>query len=220
MTGVAGLVAATAIMVQIPLYFVHPGAPPDSNVLTRSLLGLISLACLLVFMTSVGSILRDAGPAHAWVGTLVTGVGTAMVTVVLVSTGLEVGAVIAAAEPIDPTVEVSGTYILYGSIARLLEAVFLGGFAFGVLKTRVLPAWTGWTATALAAVNLAFVPSLYFGNTPAHFYAANGWGTTAAVGGLFTVWVLMVSIATLTRARRQEPEVTVAPSVRDPSSGS
>ncbi|MFQ6327845.1 hypothetical protein ACLMAL_17135 [Nocardia sp. CWNU-33] len=56
----------------------------------------------------------------------------------------------------------------------------------------------------LALINIAFVPSLFFGNTPADFYAANGWGTTASVGGLTMLWILAVG-CTLTTTPQQAP---------------
>lgn len=123
----------------------------------------------------------------------------------LISTGLEAGAVIASGPPIDPTVAVSGACLLYGSISRLLEAVFLASFGYVVMRTEIFPRWTGRSAYVLAVVNLAFVPSMFFGNEPSHFYAANGWGTTASIGGIFMLWLLAVSVAIL-RSRVPTPD--------------
>ncbi|MFE9788673.1 hypothetical protein ACFYO7_25185 [Nocardia salmonicida] len=67
--------------------------------------------------------------------------------------------------------------------------------AFAIAAARLLPRWCIATSWALAAVNFAFVPSLFFGNTPAEFYAANGWGTTATVGGLTMLWLFASGIA-------------------------
>lgn len=139
---------------------------------------------------------------------LVSAAGLMWVTIEFVSNGLETGAVIAAPHPIDPTIAVSGTYLLYGTTTRLVEAVFLIAFAAAVLRTGLLRRWTAWSAILLAAINLAFVPSIYFGNNPANFYAANGWGTTATMGALFMLWLLAVTIATLrvrTPARVEAP---------------
>jgi hypothetical protein len=140
--------------------------------------------------------------------TLAAAAGLMWVTVEFVSNGLETGAVIQSTEPIDPTIAVSGTYLLYGTITRLIEALFLIAFAATVLRARSLPRWTAWSALLLAAINLAFVPSIYFGNDPANFYAANGWGTTATMGGLFTLWLLATAIATL---RAKTDTATTAP---------
>jgi hypothetical protein len=54
----------------------------------------------------------------------------------------------------------------------------------------------------LAAINLAFVPALYFGDDPANFYSAQGWGTTASMGALWSLWTLAVSISVLRSSRR------------------
>ncbi|GGN71652.1 hypothetical protein [Nocardia rhizosphaerihabitans] len=117
--------------------------------------------------------------------------------------GLEVGAVIAAPEPIDPTITVKGTYILYGTVSRLLEGLFL--VAFAVAAARLLPRWCIVTSWLLAGVNFAFVPSLFFGNTPANFYAANGWGTTATVGGLTMLWLFAIGTGLVRTAEQREP---------------
>ncbi|MEV0768090.1 hypothetical protein [Nocardia salmonicida] len=192
-TGVAAFAGAACTLIELPLYFVYSGAPPDANVLTRCLLGLIGVTLFVVFMSGLAAVVRHRDPEREWFGALAAAAGTAWLTVVLVSTGLEVGAVIAAPEPIDPTITVTGTYILYGTVSRLLEGLFLGAFA--IAAARLLPRWCIVTSWALAAVNFAFVPSLFFGNVPAEFYAANGWGTTATVGGLTMLWLFAIGIA-------------------------
>lgn len=204
--GIAGLVAAILMLVELPLYFVYDGAPPDSNVLTRSLFGLLGLTLLIVFTSGLGYLLRQT--AYEWAGGLAATAGLLWLAVEFVSLGLEVGAVIQSPEPIDPTITVSGTYILYGTVSRLLQALFMGTVGFVVLRTAALPRWIGWSAAVLAVINLAFVPSLFFGNTPANFYAANGWGTTATMGGITMLWFLAVGIS---MARRRSPSPAMVP---------
>ena len=205
LTGIAGLAAAVLTLIELPLYFVYSGPPPDSNVLTRSLCGILGLTCLAVFMVGVGRLLRNGNVA----GQLASVAGVMWVVVEFVSNGLETGAVIAAPGPIDPTIAVSGTYILYGSSTRLIEALFLIAFAVAVTRTAVLPRWTAVSAYVLAGINLVFVPSLYFGNDPSNFYAANGWGTTASMGGLFMIWLLVINVSVLRSART--PVIESAP---------
>ncbi|MEV2213232.1 hypothetical protein AB0H86_17565 [Streptomyces sp. NPDC050997] len=195
LTGLAGITAAAALIVEVPLYFVYSGPPPDANVLTRLLLGIVGLASLVVFMTAFRELVKRVSPAHEWVGSMAFATGLVYATVTLVSSGLEAGAVIAADRPIDPTIDVSGTYILYGSISRLMLALFLTAFGYAVSRTRLLPRWTGRSAYVLAGINVAFVPSLFFGNTPADFYAANGWGTTALMGAVLSYWLLALGIS-------------------------
>ncbi|WP_420037531.1 hypothetical protein ACN2WE_39575 [Streptomyces sp. cg28] len=195
LTGAAGIAAAAAFIIEVPLYFVYSGPPPDANVLGRLLIGILALAFLLVFVTAFRELVKRVSPEYEWAGSIAFAAGLVYATITLVSSGLEAGAVIAADRPIDPTIAVSGTYILYGSISRLMLALFLTALGFAVSRTRLLPHWTGRSAYVLAAVNLAFVPSLFFGNTPAHFYAANGWGTTALMGALLSYWLLAFGIS-------------------------
>ncbi|MER5200410.1 hypothetical protein ACWD3J_07650 [Streptomyces sp. NPDC002755] len=205
LTGLAAVVAALALIVQVPLYFVHDGPPPDGNVLSRLLVGIVALASLVVFVTAFRELVGRVSPAHGWIGSLAFSTGLVYATVTLVSMGLEAGAVIAVDHPIDPTIDVSGTYILYGSISRLLLALFLAALGHAVTRTRLLPRWTGRSAYVLAAVDLAFVPSMFFGNDPTFFYAANGWGTTALTGAVLSYWLLALGVCTYRSAARPAP---------------
>ncbi|MGW1273441.1 hypothetical protein [Streptomyces sp. NPDC002491] len=213
LTGLAAVAAAVALIVQVPLYFLYAGPPPDVNVLSRLLVGIVALACLVVFVTAFRELVRRVSPDHEWIGSIAFATGLVYATVTLVSMGLEAGAVIAVDHPIDPTIDVSGTYILYGSISRLMLALFLTAFGQAVVRTGLLPRWTGLSAHVLAGVNLAFVPSLFFGNDPAFFYAANGWGTTALMGFVLSYWLLAVGISTYRGAARVAP-AAAAPAVR------
>ncbi|MFE0255581.1 hypothetical protein [Streptomyces sp. NPDC059010] len=210
LTGVAGIAAAAALIIEVPLYFVYSGPPPDVNVLSRLLIGIVALACLVVFVTSLRELVKRVSPAYEWAGSIAFTTGLVYATITLVSSGLEAGAVIAADHPIDPTIAVSGTYILYGSISRLMLALFLTTVGFIVSRTNLLPRWTSRSAYALAGINLAFVPSLFFGNNPAHFYAANGWGTTALMGAVLSYWLLALGISTY-RSGARPPAATRTP---------
>ncbi|MGI5205015.1 hypothetical protein ACQEU6_25985 [Spirillospora sp. CA-108201] len=148
-------------------------------------------------MTGFRELIKSVDQRYEWAGNFAFAAGLAYVLVTLVSSGLEAGAVIAADRPIDPTISVSGTYILYGSIGRMLLAFFLVALGYAVRATGALPRWAGTSAYVLAAINFAFVPSLFFGNEPAFFYAANGWGTTASLGAILSYWLLTTGIVTL-----------------------
>ncbi|MFF2503323.1 hypothetical protein ACFVTY_08110 [Streptomyces sp. NPDC058067] len=202
LAGVTGIAAAAALILEVPLYFVYSGPPPDANVLSRLLIGIVALGLLVMFVTAFRELVRRVSPAYEWAASLAFSAGLVYATVTLVSSGLEAGAVIAADHPIDPTIAVSGTYILYGSISRLMLGFFLTAVGFVISRTRLLPRWTGRSAYVLAAVNLLFVPSLFFGNAPADFYAANGWGTTALMGAILSYWLLAVGISTYRSSRR------------------
>lgn len=198
--GIAAVCGAALMLVELPLYFVYEGPPPDWNILTRGLIGLVGLLGVVVFMSTFGHLVKAADRRYEWLGSLASTAGLIWATVAFVSMGLELGATIQATEPIDPTVTVSGTYVLYGTVSRLLTALFMTTAAVTILRTRILPAWAGRSAAVLAVVNVAFAPSMFFGNSPVNFYAANGWGTTATVSGFTIIWLLAVGIALLTSA--------------------
>ncbi|WP_323180859.1 hypothetical protein [Streptomyces sp. NBC_01142] len=166
--------------------------------LTRILLNLFVCAFLLVFLSGFRHVLRRAAPDHDWVAGLAFTAGLVYVVVTLVSNSMEAGAVFAAhGTPVDPTTDgplAAGHTLLYGSIGRITTTLFLTASGFVALRTPLLPDWAGRTAYAVAAVNLAFVPSLYFGTDPADFYSAIGWGTTAVVASLLMYWILALSI--------------------------
>ena len=206
LTGLAGIVSAAALIIEVPLYFIYSGPPPDSNVLARLLIAIVSLTCLIVFVTAFRELVKRVNPAYEWVGSMAFSVGLVYTTVTLVSSGLEAGAVIAADHSIDPTIAVSGTYILYGSIGRMLLALFLTTVGYAISRTNLLPRWTSRSAYILAGVNLVFVPSMFFGNDPANFYAANGWGSTASMGAILSYWLLALGISAYRSANRVTPK--------------
>ncbi|MET7621548.1 hypothetical protein [Streptomyces sp. NPDC005408] len=211
LAGIAGITTAAALILEVPLYFVYSGPPPDSNVLARLLIGIVALAFLVVFVTAFRELVKRVSPAYEWAGSMAFAAGLVYTSITLVSSGLEAGAVIAADHPIDPTITVSGTYILYGSISRLMLAFFLTAVGYVISRTNLLPRWTSRSAYVLAGINLAFVPSLFFGNTPANFYAANGWGTTALMGAILSYWLLALGISTYRSAARLTPAGSPAP---------
>lgn len=201
-TGFSCLAAAVALIVEVPLYFIYDGPPPDWNVLSRLFIGILALGCLLLFTTGFRELVKTVSPRHEWIGGIASAAGLAYVVVTLVSSGLEAGAVIATDHPIDPTISVSGTYILYGSIDRMLLGIFLAAVGYAIGRTRVLPRWTGRSAYVIAALSFACMPSMFFGNKPSFFYAANGWGTTASMGAILSYWLLAVSVSILRSSRR------------------
>ena len=71
-----------------------------------------------------------------------------------------------------------------------------------VARTGLFRRWVGRSAYVLAAINLAFVPAIYFGDDAADFYSAQGWGTTASMGALWSIWTLAVSISMVRSARQ------------------
>ncbi|WP_222844234.1 hypothetical protein [Aldersonia kunmingensis] len=199
-TGAVGVAAGAVMLTQTPLYFVYSGAPPDWNVLIRVLLSLIGITLLVPFLAGLRRLFVAADPGLEWVATMMFGAGMLYLAVSMVAQSMEAGAVIAAVDPIDPTTTgalAPGQWLLYGTTARLMSALFLFAAAYLVARTDVLPDWIGRCATALAVINLLFVPSMFFGSDAADFYSAEGWGTTALVGSLFLVWILATGVALL-----------------------
>ncbi|MGC4937962.1 hypothetical protein [Kribbella sp. DT2] len=205
--GSCGIAAGVFAAVGIPLYFLYSGAPPASNVLTRILLNLLTCAVLLVFLTGLRHLIRSAGAAFEWPASLAFGAGLGYVIVTLIAASIEAGVVLETPDgTLDPTVDgplAHANMLLHGSVARLLTAVTLIAAGHAILRSGVLPRWAGHSAYVVAAINLAFVPSLFFGTDAAQFYSAVGWGNSALTAALIVYWALAVGVAVLASVRRR-----------------
>jgi hypothetical protein len=212
--GLSGLLMGLAVLLTIPLYFIYSGPPPAWNVLTRDLITLVSLASMLVFVACFSHLIRRADVTLDWLASIVYGAGMLYVGVALVATALEAGVVFGAPDgTLDPTTDgvlAHANILIHGSIKRLLTAIMLVPAGYAVLRTRMLPRWVAWSAYIVAACNVAFVPSLFFGVDVTKFYSAHGWGNSAFVGGFLGYWILAVGIASLARRPLSEQERTVA----------
>ena len=196
-TGTFGMIASIVLLLQVPLYFMYPGPPPDWNILTRILLSIVGSTILIVFLAGFRQVVSRARPDYEWIATTFFAAGLAWMIVGVVAQSMEAGTAIASAAPIDPTIDgplAPGQFLMYGSIGRLLTSLFTAAAGFAILGTRLMPSWTGRMAYAVALVNIAFVPSLYFGSDAATFYSAVGWGTTASAPTLVILWILTVSL--------------------------
>ncbi|WP_242883851.1 hypothetical protein [Actinomadura litoris] len=213
-TGMFGVIAGLFIVVQVPLYFVYSGAPPDWNILTRGLIGVTGCTFYIVYFIGLRHLLVRVGPAHEWAASVIQTAGLLWVAMVFVPQSMEVGAAISVHHDIDTTTEgpfAAAQYLMQGGISRLLMGLFLITFGITVTRTRLLPAWVGRSSFIVAAINLAFLPAVYFGDDAADFYSAQGWGTTASMGALWSVWTLAVSVSIL-RSARHAPADPVEPS--------
>ena len=210
LTASCAVAVAALSLVTVPLYFVYSGPPPADNVLTRSLLTIAILAAFLIYLTGLRRLL---GPAGGLAADIAVVCGQVYAAVTFVAASMETGVALQYPNGSrDPTIDgplANGMALLHGPIARALIAGHLIALAAAVSRTGALPRWVRTGGIALAAVNLAFVPSLFFGMDPAHFYAANGWGSTASIGSLFLLWTGAVGIAILRRpASPSTAEVT------------
>jgi hypothetical protein len=87
--------------------------------------------------------------------------------------------------------------LFHGSIKRLLTALYLFSIAYAALRSEILPRWIGWLGVVIGAVNVGFIPAMFFGTDVTRFYSAHGWGNSAVTGSLIIWWMLAVSIALL-----------------------
>ncbi|GAB3860675.1 hypothetical protein GCM10028801_23870 [Nocardioides maradonensis] len=191
-TGWAAVAGGALSLVMVALYFVYSGPPPESNVLSRNLITLATFTAFLVFAVGLGRLLRTGGGDVGLAGELATTALRAYVTVTLVATSLEVGTSLQHPDgSLDPTVDgplAAGMVLLHGPIARVLVAVFLLGLATAPTASRLFSARVRRGSIALAALNLAMIPSLFFGMNAARFYASNGWGSVATMGAINVIW--------------------------------
>ncbi|MFI7687661.1 hypothetical protein ACIBQ6_01260 [Nonomuraea sp. NPDC049655] len=205
--GLAGLVASLLIVIQVPLYFIYE-TPPDWDVLTRSLLGITGCTVYIVYFVGLRQLIRHVDPAYDWVAGIVQNAGLLWVAMVFVPQSMEVGAAITVDHDIDTTMEgpfAGAQYLMQGAVSRLLMGLFLIALGIAVSRLGLLPRWVARSAYVLAAINLAFLPAVYFGDDAADFYSAQGWGTTASMGTLWSLWTLAVSVSLLRGARRTAP---------------
>jgi hypothetical protein len=200
-TGFSGVAVFLLALVVMPLYFVHDGPPPVSNVLTRVLVNMGSCLALVVFFVGFRQLLREANPSCEWLATLSLSFGLVFVTLTCVADSLQVAAVLVTRGESDPTMvggRGEGSLLIFGPMARLFTAAFLLTAASAIAGTRILPRWTATMARAVAVFHLAMVPSLCSGTLPTHFYSLNGWNIPVA-GGLLALWLVASSLTLLTQ---------------------
>ena len=203
-TGLSGLLGGVASVLMVALYFVYSGPPPLANVLGRNLITVATFTAFLVFAVGLLRLLRAArGGDPGLAGSIASTALLSYVAVTLVSASLETGTSLWYPDgSMDPTVDgplSAATVLLHGPIARVLIATFLITLAVAA-RHAVLPGWVRTGSVVLAVVNLAMVPSLFFGMDPAFAYAANGWGSVASMGAVNMIWFGVLGAAVL-RAR-------------------
>jgi hypothetical protein len=207
-TGWAALLGGLLSLVMVALYFVYSGPPPQSNVLTRNLITVATFTSFLVFATGLARILRGPTGDAGLAGDVATTALRAYVVVTLVATSLEVGTALQYPDgSLDPTVDgplAAGMTLLHGPIARVLVATFLIALAAAPEAGRLFSRRVRRGSVVLAVVNLALVPSLFFGMDAADFYAANGWGAVASIGAINVIWIAVLGRALL-RAKDSVP---------------
>ena len=212
-TGLFGILAAVMIIIQVPLYFMYE-TPPDWDILTRTLIGLVGCVFYLVYFVGLRLLVERTDPALEWLAGLLQTAGLLWVAMVFVPQSMEAGAAISVDKDIDTTTEgpfAAAQYLMQGAISRLLMVLFLVTLGMVVARSGLFRRWVGRSAYVLAAINLAFVPAVYFGDDAADFYSAQGWGTTASMGALWAWWTLAVGISMVRSSRAPSAQQTAVP---------
>jgi hypothetical protein len=195
-TGFFGIAMFVLGMTVLPLYFIYSGAPPAWNILTRTLVNMIACIGLIGFSIGFRSIVLKSDSDYEWLSTFIYSIGLAYAIITFVADSIQVGSVWVSKNPIDPTLVGAGgegALLIYGPIDRLLIALFLFACGLSIVKTGILPIWTSWLAWIVSVFQIALIPSIFYMTEPSDFYSANGWNIPVA-GGLFMIWVLVVSI--------------------------
>ncbi|MCX6255883.1 MAG: hypothetical protein NTV31_15625 [Bacteroidia bacterium] len=195
-TGVVGIGIFALGMIVLPLYFIYSGSPPAWNILTRTLFNMFACVGLIGFFVGFRNIISQADSDYEWLGTFIFSFGLAFAILTFVADSIQVGSVWVSKNPVDPTVVGAGgegALLIYGPIVRLLTSVLLFACGTAIIKTAIIPVWTGWLAYIVSVFHLILVPTIFFMTEPSDFYSANGWNIPVA-GGFFLTWILIVSI--------------------------
>ncbi len=195
-TGICATMVGALSLLMVPLYFVYSGPPPADNVLTRNLITVAVFTFFLIFTTALRRVLGGGLASD-----IASMAGLVYASMTLVAASLETGVALQYPDGSkDPTIDgplANGMALLHGPIARALLVTFLIALAVEIHRSGVLPSWVRTGSVVLAVVNLAFVPSLFFGMDPENFYAANGWGSTASLGMVNMLWIGAIGVALL-----------------------
>jgi len=204
-TALAGITVFATTIATVMLYFSPTGPPSLQNVLTRSLIGLVTLGSLIVFFTGLNELIRSDEDSARFALAVGQTAGVLFIGIALVALSNEAGVAFGAPDgSMDPTTDgplAAANILAHGSIKRMLTAVYLISTSYVTIRSGILPRWIGVLGYAIAAVNLAFIPALFFGTDVTHFYSAHGWGNSALAGSLIIWWMLAISIALL-RSKR------------------
>jgi hypothetical protein len=208
-TGITGIALYLLILFEIPLYFVYTptaeGTPPENIILSRILVDLFVCIGLLGFFSGFRTIISKSCPDYEWLGTFIFSCGIALAIVAFVADSIQAGGTwLANGSAVNPTAVgqgADGALLIYGPINRMLMVCMSVAGGFVILKTGILPRWTGLFALVAGLYNAAFIPTLYFMTTPLDFYSVNGWNIPIAAG-VFFLWILVMSVYLLRRERR------------------
>ena len=210
--GASGALACLIAFVEFPLWFVAESVPPfwdaiafsefvarhSTLYLTRTLMDLFIFGLMIFFFGGFRQLIVMTRPSAEWLGTTFFGIAVMYVTLTLVSGSLAATVALHTIDgKADPAVVRAlneSTILMFGSVGGFLVALLTSLAGFLILHTGALPRWTGWLALATALVNLAFVPTMYFGTDFTRFYSAAGDGPAAIAPAAFVLCLLATAI--------------------------
>jgi hypothetical protein len=121
-TGMFGLIASLFIIVQVPLYFIYE-TPPDWNILTRSLIGIIACTVYIIYFIGLRQLIRHANPAYDWIGSTVQMAGVLWAAMVFVPQSMEVGAAISVDCPlVRPTLALAAAIAAVAACSAMVSS--------------------------------------------------------------------------------------------------
>ena len=221
--GICSLAAQAFFFIEFPFYVVRTGSPivtdaakltdytarNDMNIMACAFLDFIILTLIIIFLAGFRHLILKADSQQEWLGTIVFGVGLVYVALTLVADLLQAATVLdARTVPADGVVIRAMTesiYLMYGSAALVLMAVFIAVGGYAGVASRTLPAWSGWVAYLCALSCLVFVPSMFVGSPDfTRFYNPIGWGSIIAECLPLTVWMIMVGILMIRKGKPVE----------------
>lgn len=210
--GALGLLACLVACVEFPLWFVGETIPQfwdeiafsefvarhSTLYLTRTLMDLFIFSLLIVFFGGFRHLIVKTKASYEWLGTTFFGIAALYIAITLISDSMAATVALhtigGKADPAVVRALNESTVLLFGSVAEVLITAMTVVAAILILCTKALPRWTAWLSFITAAVNLAFVPAMYFGNDFTKFYSAAGDGPAAVAPAVFVVWIVAIAV--------------------------
>jgi hypothetical protein len=161
----------------------------------------VLMTLVIVFLAGFRQIIAEASDRLEWVADLTYGAGLVFVGTTLVGDALEGGAALDATDG-HPNAAViraltEGHILLFGSIGCVLIALIAGSSGTVILRSDVLPRWTGVVAYVVSTLNIAAIPTLFGGTSDTSFFAAGGLGVTIFATFPWLAWVIVVGSVTV-----------------------
>jgi hypothetical protein len=173
----------------------------SAQTLTIVTIDAVLMAFVIVFLAGFRQIIKNSAQGLEWIADLTYGAGLVFVGTTLVGDAMEGGAALDAQEA-HPYIAVlraltEGHTLLFGSIGCVLIALIAASSGTVILRSDVLPRWTGVVAYVVAALNVAAIPTLFGGTSDTSFIAAGGLGVTLFATFPWLAWVIVVGIVTV-----------------------